>query len=149
MFKRIRNIKGCNPALAILFVLSSFFYSWSNSKIANGQEENNLISESLAFLLDGVDSLPQVGAPGPIVSIGENAFPVILGQYEEDVFAPVVSGAFVKKGRVIAFGHTDYCNVRTITKTDSSARLFNNVIFWAAGKDKKGLQEANSIRIAV
>ena len=104
--------------------------------------------ESVSFLTEGVDFLPQVGAPGPVLSFGKDSFPVVLGKYD-DVYEPVVVASFVGSGRVLAFGHTDYCNAKTIKTNDSSVQFYKNAIFWIAGKSTKDAETARSIRILV
>ena len=114
-----------------------------------GSEFDEQIAESVKTLTEGVDALPQTGAPGPIVSLDDSAFPVVLGEYEDGVYESVVAAAFVGKGRVVAYGHTEYCGVNAINLSDSSRQLFFNAIFWASGKNSKDNDTAKTIKIAV
>ncbi len=110
------------------------------------QETTRDDAKVAATLTQGVDFIPPCGAPGPIATLGEGAFPVLFGQVDDGSFAPVVSAAWVKQGRVLAFGHTDYCRAASIQKTPSSTAFFKNAIFWASGKENV---DASSIRIAI
>ena len=59
--------------ISLLVVLSLF--SVLTTSVVCGAESD------LAILTRGVDSIAKTGAPGPIVSFGENSFPVALGEY--------------------------------------------------------------------
>lgn len=101
---------------------------------ASAQNNASNADDAVAFLTNGVDSIPVFGVPGPIVSFDDSSFPVVLAQYEGASYAPVVSAAFVEKGRVLAYGHTDYCSADAIGATESSKKFFINALLWAAGK---------------
>ena len=114
------------------------------------QENVAAFSDDVAFLTEDVDALPQRGAPGPVATMGDGAFPVIWGTMGDDsIYEPVVAAAYVAKGRVLAFGHTDYCGVGAISATDSATKFFDNCIFWAAGKNLKDSNTASTVRVAV
>ena len=89
---------------------------------ASAQNNASNADDAVAFLTNGVDSIPVFGVPGPIVSFDDSSFPVVLAQYEGATYAPVVSAAFVEKGRVLAYGHTDYCSADAIGATESSKK---------------------------
>ena len=110
------------------------------------QDFSEPIKDAVAFLSEGVDSLPVRGAPGPIVPFDDNSFPVVLAGYGDSTLAPVVSASFVDRGRVLAFGHTDYCNSDAINATESSRRFFSNALLWTSGKESVAPQ---NVRVAV
>ena len=132
----------CWTPVSVSFVLSLVF----SLSFLNAQETSFSYSNSVVYLTEGVDVLPKHGAPGPIATLGDFAFPVVLGKYEEGVYESVVAAAFVGKGRVTAFGHTDYCNVGAISATQSATRFFDNILRWTSGKEDSSDQ---AIRVAV
>lgn len=85
----------------------------------------------VAELLDGVAEIGAPGVPGPLCVFGEKAFPVVAGG-SGDHREPVVAAARMGKGRVVAFGHTDYLDGRALERADTG-RLVENAVRWAAG----------------
>ncbi|MBR5758879.1 MAG: M60 family metallopeptidase [Thermoguttaceae bacterium] len=125
--------------LALPFIISS--------SLVTAQETPFSYTDSVGYLTEGADVLPKHGAPGPIATLGDAAFPVVLGEYEEGVYESVVAAAFVGKGRVTAFGHTDYCNVGAMSVSPSVTRFFDNVLRWTSGKEDSSSDQ--TIRVAV
>jgi len=113
---------------------------------AFAQDYSITIKNAVNFLSNGVDSLPIRGLPGPIVPFGENSFPVVLAEYGDEALVPVVSASFVDKGRVLAFGHTDYCSLEAIKATDSSQKFFSNALLWTSGREGGNSKD---VRVAV
>src|SRR5207249_1337646 len=58
-------------------------------------------------------------------------FPVVVGKIDENIREPVVAAARFSKGRVVAFGHTDYFEAAALTVTDTG-RLVRNAVRWCA-----------------
>lgn len=135
----------CSKRVSVLFALLFFFLA----SFLNAEEGRFSISDSIAFLTEGVEVFPRRGAPGPIATLGENAFPVVLGEFEEGVLEPVVAAAWVGKGRIVALGHSDYCRADSISATASAAKFFDNILFWTSGVSQKGKTTGKSIRVAV
>lgn len=104
-------------------------------------------AEAVARMTEGVDAIVKSGAPGPVVALGDSAFPVVVGRCEGDAMQPLVAAAFAKKGRVVAIGHDGYCNADKIGATPSTRRFISNVLRWAAGADAD--KENKEIRVAV
>lgn len=109
---------------------------------------------AVAALRKGVASFPPVGLPGPVATFGENAFPVVVGEYDGTVLEPVVAASFVKKGRVVAFGHPDYIVSRSFGAGSSPnlPKIFLNSIRWASGlADEASAKKTpdGKIRVAV
>ncbi|MGI6401142.1 MAG: M60 family metallopeptidase [Thermoguttaceae bacterium] len=136
-------MKLSSPALCRILMVVAFFCVVSQTL---AQEQKTDSKTAVAFLTDGVDSIPVCGVPGPLATFGDSAFPVVLGKYENSTVAPVVSAAFVGRGRTLAFGHTDYCSVNAISASDSSLRFFQNALLWASGKTTANFSD---IRVAV
>lgn len=111
--------------LALFFGLITVF-------IATGVE---WFENERAFLINGISRLPIIGIPGPLALYRTNAFPVITGKFSDRIYAPVVAGAIVGHGRVIAFGHDGYFSKEILNKADGE-RFFINALQWTGKKDK-------------
>ena len=104
-------------------------------------------------LLNGVRKIGVIGSPGTVVPVGPTAFPLVVGECghakkgEPARLAPVVSGARLGKGRIVAFGHDGYLNLKN-QLTGDTERLLLNAIRWAAGAPNQKLSTAN-VRVAV
>ncbi|MCK4294717.1 MAG: M60 family metallopeptidase [Planctomycetes bacterium] len=120
-----------------IFVLLSVAISICSAPASAGEKD-------LASLLDGVSQIAAPGIPGPLCVFEDGAFPVVAGNIE-GARAPVVAAARMGKGRVVAFGHTDYLSGGTLAKNDTG-RLMLNAIRWAAGKQTAG---ENKIGVAL
>ena len=95
-------------------------------------------AKDVEVLLDGVTKIAAPGVPGPLCVFGDGAFAVVTGGAGDSVREPVVAAARMGKGRVVAFGHTDYFNDRVLggNATDTG-RLMTNAVRWAAGAAAK------------
>ena len=107
-----------------LFILQLFTaqYLPSSAQSMASQEQE----AAVRFMTKGVDTLPVCGAPGPIVTYGENSFPVVVGRYGDNTFEPLVTASYVSDGRVLAFGHTDYLSPNTISNSESTKQFYKN-----------------------
>ncbi|RMH02779.1 MAG: hypothetical protein D6702_07720 [Planctomycetota bacterium] len=83
-----------------------------------------------AELLAGVETLEQVGLPGPVVVFGPAAFAVLTSADGQAVVAAARYGA----GRVVAFGHSGY--LAEAPPDSGRGRLLTNAFRWAAGGDE-------------
>lgn len=115
--------------ISLLVVLSLF--SVLTTSVVCGAESD------LAILTRGVDSIAKTGAPGPIVSFGENSFPVALGAYDNKTSESLVSASRVGAGKVVAFGHPDYVKAAAITSSPGTERFMSNAIEWTTGSADK------------
>ena len=127
-----------------LFILQLFTaqYLPSSAQSMASQEQE----AAVRFMTKGVDTLPVCGAPGPIMTYGENSFPVVVGRYGDNTFEPLVTASYVSDGRVLAFGHTDYLSPNTISNSESTKQFYKNIILWAANANEKNSQK---IKVAV
>lgn len=80
-----------------------------------------------AALTVGVSEIAAPGVPGPLVVLGERAFVVATGKSGR-FEAAVVAAAEFGKGRVVAYGHTGYCEAPDVGQTRI---LIRNAIAWA------------------
>lgn len=122
---------------------------WNVFQEVQASESTVSVQDCVSFLTDGVEFLTQRGVPGPVAVLGDDAFPVITSEDQNGTVQAVLAASFFKKGRVVAFGHTDYCNSSFMSSDVSSTKLFNNIVFWVAGKTRKDSATASSIRVAV
>lgn len=127
--------------------LSAVFCGAASLFAANPVASEEDKAAAIAAMTDGVDTIIKSGAPGPVVALGDSAFPVVVGEYERDVMQPLVAAAFTEKGRVVVFGHDGYCNADKIAGTASTQRFVTNVVRWAAGADAD--KKNADIRVAV
>ena len=49
---------------------------------------------AIAQMTDGVVGIVKSGLPGPVATLGDSAFPVVVAEYEKGVSQPLVSAAF-------------------------------------------------------
>ncbi|MEX0742171.1 MAG: M60 family metallopeptidase, partial [Phycisphaeraceae bacterium] len=98
-------------------------------------------TEGAAAIRDNVNRLIAPGTPGALAVYGEDAAVIATGR-SGDVEVPVVAAGGVGSGRVVAFAHTDYINARAFDH-DDTARLLNQAVLWASGKD-----DAATVRVA-
>ncbi|MHA3775671.1 M60 family metallopeptidase [Verrucomicrobiota bacterium sgz303538] len=85
-----------------------------------------------AKLIEGVKTIPRVGAPGPVVAYGALAFPLATvrdGKAEEAVAAAASMG----KGRAVIFGHNGYVSG---DESGDLNRLLLNAVRWSGRKEK-------------
>lgn len=97
-------------------------------------------------LLDGVKTIPRLGAPGPVVAYGPQAVPVLKFAARENESALAVA-APLGKGRVLIFGHNSYLGGEA--SEGDIERLLTNAARWCSGKEKPrvGIKGAKSAPI--
>jgi len=83
-------------------------------------------------LLAGVREIAAPGIPGPLCLFRPSAFAVVLGKTGNGIYEPVVAGARLGRGRVVAFGHTGYFAPSALNTADTG-RLMLNAVRWARG----------------
>ena len=82
-------------------------------------------------LLAGVESLPKIGAPGPVAVWGSYAFPVIAAPGSGQAELALCAAAGFGKGKVLLFGQNGY-----LSGEGSLGTLLLNAVRWAGGKEK-------------
>lgn len=148
LFAIVKNIMKINPHNQFLYYILLGIVCINNCLFA--EENANFRLESISFLTEGVSTLPKQGLPGPVLTLSQDAFPVVIGNYDKNSAKQAVCAATtVKEGRVIAFGHTDYCAANAIGATPDSLRFFSNAIFWVANKSQKDRNTSSQIRVSV
>lgn len=88
-------------------------------------------------LRDGVGSIAAPGVPGPLCVFGPHSFSIAVGKSGADTMLPVVAGAELGRGRVVAFGHTGYTDPSALAVADTG-RLMANALRWTAGATAQG-----------
>ena len=84
-------------------------------------------------LLKGVDAVDVIGGePGAVWAFGENSFPLIVGDFW-GTKVPVVSGAQLGKGRIVAFGHQGFFNADAFDAKKMKT-FSDNILQWLSGK---------------
>jgi hypothetical protein len=78
--------------------------------VLNAQMPPALVNAERAKILEGVKSVPKLGAPGPVGIWGQIAFPILSAPDKDGVEIAVASAAAYGKGRVILFGQNAYLN---------------------------------------
>ncbi len=121
----------CLSALTLSVVLGGASRLWAAQPVVSEEDK----AAAVAAMTDGVDAIVKSGAPGPVVALGDSAFPVVVGEYEKDVMQPLVAAAFAENGRVVVFGHDGYCNADIVGASPSTQRFITNVVRWASGVD--------------
>ena len=89
------------------------------------------IGDDLESLLGGVSEIGAPGVPGPLCVYGSEAFPVIVGSFNQ-VHAPVIAASRWEAGRVVVLGHDGYFTRQTLASRNTG-RLVTNAMRWAAG----------------
>lgn len=89
------------------------------------------VDPSRAALVEGVSRIAVPGVPGPLAVFGPQAFPVITADVGDECQAPVVAAGLWAKGRVVAFGHANYFDAKSLSVADTG-RLVLNAVRWAA-----------------
>jgi hypothetical protein len=80
------------------------------------QAPNNWQAGERAKLLEGVSSIPKLGAPGPVAIYGQFAFPVIAAAADGKAQLALCAAAGFGKGRVVIFGHTGYLDASSANR---------------------------------
>ncbi|MBR4833192.1 MAG: M60 family metallopeptidase [Thermoguttaceae bacterium] len=133
----------CVSALALSAVFCGVASVWSTQPVVSKEDK----AAAVARMTDGVVAIVKSGLPGPVATLGDSAFPVVVAEYEKGVMQPLVSAAFTGEGRVVALGHDGYCNADRIAASPSTRRLIANVLRWAAGADDD--KKNKDVRVAV
>jgi hypothetical protein len=104
---------------------------------ALGQIPAELVEAERAKILDGVESIPLTGSPGPVGIWGNLAFPLIAaaGGRDGNELA-LAAAAGYGKGRVILFGHGGYLNGNA---GGDAARLMRNCVRWVGNQDNPSI----------
>jgi len=93
-----------------------------------------------AAVIDGVKEIVFPGVPGALALFGETAFPIAVAVSEKTP-APLIAGARLGQGRVVAFGHGGYFGKELAGQGDS-LKLLKNAIVWASGKPESEVRAA-------
>ena len=88
-----------------------------------------------AKLLDGVTSIPKLGAPGPVAIYGQYAFPVLAAGADGKAQMAVCAAAGYGKGRAVIFGHTGYIDASSAN--GDLAKLLENCARWCSAASNK------------
>lgn len=134
-----------NFCLRTTFLVLCIVTAWSAASAQSSLTELTNLELANELCAD-VTALPRCGVPGPIMPLNDQAFPVLFGEYDANIYEPVVACAWYEQGRVVAFGHTDYCRAQIITKDDSSKTFFTNILLWVANSAK---EDAGDIKVVV
>ncbi|MFN7561039.1 MAG: M60 family metallopeptidase [Prosthecobacter sp.] len=92
-----------------------------------------LVNAERAKILEGVKSVPKLGAPGPVGIWGQIAFPILSAPDKDGVEIAVAAAAAYGKGRVILFGQNSYLNG---AGGGDHAKLIENCVKWTGNKAK-------------
>lgn len=101
-----------------------------------GQLPETVVGAERGRLLEGVQTLPKTGAPGPIAVWGRLAFPLLAAADRNGTEAAVAAVAGLGRGRLLLFGHNAYLEGKA---GGDHARLLANAVRWVAKKDKPRL----------
>jgi hypothetical protein len=96
-------------------------------------------------LLAGVSRIGAPGIPGPLCVFGDGAFPVVAGGAGAKACEPVVAAGRLGAGRVVAFGHPGYFDLKALESPDTG-RLMANAVRWAGGAKAEPAGLAVAIR---
>lgn len=103
------------------------------SGLSRAQMPSALVNAERAKILEGVKSVPKVGAPGPVGIWGQIAFPILAAADKDDVEIAVAAAAAYGKGRIILFGQNGYLSGNG---GGDHAQLMENCVKWAGNKPK-------------
>ena len=99
-----------------------------------------MLIRNVSGILDGISSIPLLPDIDPVVTLTENAFPLVLCDYSFDsqgdskVILPVIAFSKSDAGKYAVFGSIDFLQHKMILKTEISA-LIENLAMW--GTDYK------------
>ena len=142
--KAQRSEKDRFSKLCAFAPLRETFLFLAFASVLNAQMPPALVSAERAKILEGVKSVPKLGAPGPVAIWGQIAFPILSAPDKDGVEIAVGAAAGFQKGRVILFGHNSYLSGG---EGGDHAQLLANCIKWAGNKEKPrvGLKGVNAL----
>lgn len=91
-------------------------------------------AEVRADLLRNVHLINSEGAPGAVLCVGSNAFPVVGAKCGSAVQSVAAATRF-GKGRVLAFGHPSFCSGESFAKGDTATLITNSLVWLGQGKN--------------
>jgi hypothetical protein len=103
----------------------------------------------VAQLLKDVHEIDCAGVPGPLVTVGTEAFPVVVAKVADNLTAPLVAATRFGNGRVVAFGHGGFLDAGS--KLDSQTLVLNSLAWCArqptpaAGQIKVGVHRNDGL----
>ncbi|HCN30190.1 MAG TPA: hypothetical protein DIT64_15910 [Verrucomicrobiales bacterium] len=100
---------------------------------ARAQLPQAIVEAQRAKLLEGVESVPKTGAPGPVAIWGQTAFPLLAAPDRAGAEIAVAAAAGFGKGRILLLGHNGYLEGAA---GGGHARLMANCARWTANKEK-------------
>ena len=103
------------------------------SAVLNAQMPPALVNAERAKILEGVKSVPKLGAPGPVGIWGQIAFPILSAPDKDGVEIAVGAAAAYGKGRIILFGQNAYLSGNG---GGDHAQLIENCVKWVGNKAK-------------
>lgn len=122
--------RTCLPQLTCWLALLAL-PTWLNAQLPPA-----VVKAERAKLLEGVESVPKLGAPGPVGIWGQLAFPLLAAPDKDGVEIAVAAAAAHGKGRIILFGQNAYLSG---DGGGDHGQLVENCVKWAANKAKPRL----------
>lgn len=105
--------------------------------VVSAQIPQELVQAERAKILEGVESIPMTGSPGPVGIWGNLAFPIIAAADGRDGNElALAAAAGYGKGRIILFGHGGYLNGNA---GGDATRLMENCVRWVGNKEKPSI----------
>jgi hypothetical protein len=101
--------------------------------LLNAQMPPALVNAERAKILEGIKSVPKLGAPGPVGIWGQLAFPILSAPDKDGVEIAVGAAAAYGKGRLILFGQNAYLSG---DGGGDHAKFIENCAKWAGNKFK-------------
>lgn len=100
----------------------------------SGQIPEEKVKRERAKVLEGVESVPKIGSPGPVAIWGQLAFPILGAADRQGNEQAVAAVAGYGKGRVVLFGQNGYLSGGG---GGDHAKLLENVVRWSSGGKTK------------